>query len=250
MDQRRWRLQWGDFWSWCDEPSTQVLHWTAMCSLLSFILSSVAETITEESIGSCAAQMMEEWGEDSMMAKWDDDGENGDWVWWSGARMLTSLRRSTRWWSWAWRWPATSASRRSSTGGTRLPPYSRPPITINKLIPIFCCWRSCKGFVSAHIQGYFEVKDKKKNLGLPRQACSSHHHIVIWICFWFDKLNQSTNTETAMLWQQCCLGPPTISKEWQGLMFSFYRSSLPVVARWRKIIDWWQQKICFKTRSK
>ena len=34
-----------------------------------FILSSVAETITEESIGSCAAQMMEEWGEDSMMAK-------------------------------------------------------------------------------------------------------------------------------------------------------------------------------------
>merc|ERR1712226_348152 len=30
---------------------------------------SVAETITEESIGSCAAQMMEEWGEDSMMAK-------------------------------------------------------------------------------------------------------------------------------------------------------------------------------------
>ena len=33
------------------------------------ISSSVAETITEESIGSCAAKMMEEWGEDSMMDK-------------------------------------------------------------------------------------------------------------------------------------------------------------------------------------
>ena len=29
--------------------------------------------------------------------------------------------------------------------------------------------------------------------------CSSHHQIVIWICFWFDKLNQSANTEAAML---------------------------------------------------
>ena len=33
------------------------------------ISSSVAETITEESIGTCAAKMMEEWGEDSMMDK-------------------------------------------------------------------------------------------------------------------------------------------------------------------------------------
>ena len=33
-----------------------------------------------------------------------------------------------------------------------------------------------------------------------RQACcSSQHQIVIWICFWFDKLNQSTNSEMAML---------------------------------------------------
>merc|ERR1719210_3019477 len=30
---------------------------------------SVAETITEESIGTCAGKMMEEWGEDSMMDK-------------------------------------------------------------------------------------------------------------------------------------------------------------------------------------
>ena len=33
------------------------------------IFSSVAETITEESIGTCAAKMMEEWGEDSLMDK-------------------------------------------------------------------------------------------------------------------------------------------------------------------------------------
>ena len=30
----------------------------------SLVPSSVAETITEESIGSCAGQMMEEWGEE------------------------------------------------------------------------------------------------------------------------------------------------------------------------------------------
>ena len=32
-----------------------------------------------------------------------------------------------------------------------------------------------------------------------RQACSSQHQIGIWI--WFDKLNQGSNTETAMLSQ-------------------------------------------------
>ena len=47
-------------------------------------------------------------------------------------------------------------------------------------------------------------------------ACSSHHQIVIWISFWFDKLNQSRNSEMAMLskffwsrilsgaWLSCC----------------------------------------------
>ena len=31
------------------------------------------------------------------------------------------------------------------------------------------------------------------------KPCSSRHQILIWNCFWFDKLNQSTNSETAML---------------------------------------------------
>ena len=57
--------------------------------------------------------------------RWWKSGERTPWwtsrwpsscsrlCWWSGAS--TSRRRLTRWWSWAWRWPATSASRRSST---------------------------------------------------------------------------------------------------------------------------------------
>ena len=57
--------------------------------------------------------------------RWWKSGERTQWwtsrwpsscsrfCWWSGAS--TSRRRLTRWWSWAWRWPATSASRRSST---------------------------------------------------------------------------------------------------------------------------------------
>ena len=49
---------------------------------LNELLSSVAETITEESIGSCAAQMMEEWGEHSAMEKWDD-----------GEKMIVTLLR-------------------------------------------------------------------------------------------------------------------------------------------------------------
>ena len=33
----------------------------------------------------------------------------------------------------------------------------------------------------------------------PRQAISSHHQIVIWICFWFCIKKKSESTETAML---------------------------------------------------
>ena len=41
-----------------------------------------------------------------------------------------------------------------------------------------------------------------------RQACSSHHQIVIWICFWlsvFDKLNQST--KSMEVWTIKCILP-------------------------------------------
>ena len=67
LDQRRRRVQRRDFRNWRDEPATKVrpvIRWTSIV-----ISSSVAETITEESIGTCAAKMMEEWGEDSMMDK-------------------------------------------------------------------------------------------------------------------------------------------------------------------------------------
>ena len=42
-------------------------------------------------------------------------------------------------------------------------------------------------------------KHQQKPPPATRKACSSHRQIVIWICFWFDKLNQFTNSETAML---------------------------------------------------
>merc|ERR1712223_1332664 len=75
---------------------------------------SVAETITEESIGTCAAKMMEEWGEDSMMDKCEyKPGEIDE---------MMEL-------------------------GMEVASYKCFQKIFNK---------SCKGFVSAHIQGYFE----------------------------------------------------------------------------------------------
>ena len=67
-----------------------------------------------------------------------------------------------------------------------------------------------------------------------RQACcSSQHQIVIWICFWFDKLNQSTNSETAILlshylYLQCCQEEKVLFHVWkeleiQNLTFSWPR---------------------------
>ena len=45
------------------------------------------------------------------------------------------------------------------------------------------------------------LSERFSDLVLYREACSSHHQIVIWIASdsVFDKLNQSTSSETAML---------------------------------------------------
>merc|ERR1712158_312162 len=77
---------------------------------------SVAETITEESIGSCAAQMMEEWGEHSAMEKCENAYQPEE------VDEMMEL-------------------------GMEVASYKCFQKIFN---------RSCKGFVSAHIQGYFE----------------------------------------------------------------------------------------------
>merc|ERR1712210_204578 len=77
---------------------------------------SVAETITEESIGSCAAQMMEEWGEHSAMEMCEDAYQPEE------VDEMMEL-------------------------GMEVASYKCFQKIFN---------RSCKGFVRAHIQGYFE----------------------------------------------------------------------------------------------
>merc|ERR1712213_103735 len=77
---------------------------------------SVAETITEESIGSCATQMMEEWGEEFGNEKCEDAYQ---------------------------------------------PEEIDEMMELGMEVASYKCFqkifnRSCKGFVSAHIQGYFE----------------------------------------------------------------------------------------------
>ena len=68
-------------------------------------------------------------------------------------------------------------------------------------------WGECKLSFLHHIvfAAFFGVDSAFWNVASmvnSRQACSSHHQIVIWICFWFDKLNQSTNNEAEMLSSQ------------------------------------------------
>ena len=52
---------------------------------------------------------------------------------------------------------------------------------------------SSEGQSASYLWRYYSIQWK------PVEGCSSRHQIVIWNCFWFDKLNQSTNSETAML---------------------------------------------------
>ena len=54
-------------------------------------------------------------------------------------------------------------------------------------------------WISIHlsINRYYSTSSLKIVSG--RQACSCNHQIFIRICFWSDKLNQSRNSETAML---------------------------------------------------
>ena len=38
-----------------------------------------------------------------------------------------------------------------------------------------------------------------------RQACSSHHQIVVWICFWFSIQYLANSTNLQIVRRQCCL---------------------------------------------
>ena len=47
----------------------------------------------------------------------------------------------------------------------------------------------------------------------PRQACSSHHQIVIWICFWFS-ICKAQQKWKQILRRKCCLPSPHLFPTW------------------------------------
>ena len=65
----------------------------------------------------------------------------------------------------------------------------------------------------------------------PRQACSPHHQIVIWICFWFVKLNQYMQTlrgRYLFYWSPPTLYQPERQESERILFFfkMFYRAKI------------------------